>query len=224
MNFIDRLLSIVAPHECVVCGQDGTVLCAWCWPEACQSLPSRCYNCKAISRDSAVCPACRHLSKLKSVWVRTEYDGYAKQLIHLLKFSRVVEASPIIAQLMGEALPFLTAETVVVPVPTAMSRRRQRGYDQAELIAKSLALDLGLNHSVSLRRTGKTRQLGASRKQRLEQLVSAFSLPRPKNIIGKDVLLVDDIATTGATLETAAQVLKDAGARKINAVVFAQKL
>lgn len=127
-----------------------------------------------------------------------------------------------IVRLMTEALPFLPPDTVVVHVPTATSRVRRRGYDPAELLARALAKEVGLAHDTLLVRVTQTRQVGAKRKERMLQMENAFkSSGAPSDVTS--VLLVDDLTTTGATLEAAAKCLHDAGIKNINAVVFAQK-
>ena len=123
---------------------------------------------------------------------------------------------------MHEALPYFAADILIVPVPTATSRVRSRGYDHAKLLAKELAGAAQLKHESLLLRLCQTRQAGAKRQTRIQQLEGAFGLKK-QDIKGKHVLLVDDVVTTGATLEEAAKVLKQAGAKTIDAVVFAQK-
>jgi ComF family protein len=158
------------------------------------------------------------------VWVATTYDEGAKELVHKLKFEHAMAAAKPITELMAEALPYLPEGIVIVHVPTATSRRRQRGYDQAELLARHLARRLRRRCMTLLARRGQSRQVGARRMQRTTQLVDAFHPIRPSLIQGAHILLVDDIVTTGASLEAAARVLKQAGAKRIDAVVFAQKI
>lgn len=174
------------------------------------------------SPNSAVCKSCRPRSPLKHVWVRTQYEGTAKNLVYSLKFGRARAASSTIAQLMSESLPYLPADTVICPVPTANVRVRQRGYDQAALLAKSIAQHSG-SYTKLLARLGDTRQVGADRKTRKQQLEKAFRSLDPEKTRGAHIVLVDDIVTTGATLESAAKILKKAGAKSVNAIVFAQK-
>lgn len=128
-----------------------------------------------------------------------------------------------IANLMDEVLPWLEPEVLVVPVPTATIRRRYRGYDHTELIAQELAKMRGLQQASVLLRVGQTRQVGAKRLERLSQLKESFMPRNPTIIKGAHILLVDDIVTSGGTLESAARVLKKAGARRVDAVAFAQK-
>jgi ComF family protein len=223
MFLLERLISSVAPHRCIKCGGEGSVLCAWCLPDSMPPLPSRCYNCRAITDNSRVCTKCRPTSRLGHVWVRTSYEDNAKRLIHNFKFERVQDSASVIAQLMAEPVPYLDRSTIVTHVPTATTRVRQRGYDHAKLIAKELAQGLGLPYRPLLIRIGQTRQVGAKRSLRLQQLRDSFEIVGSKSIHGAHILLVDDIITTGATLESAAVWLKKAGAKTVDAVVFAQK-
>lgn len=223
MPLIDSLFSIFAPHDCLVCDAEGALVCNWCASEAFPELPSRCYNCKQLSSDYAVCESCRPATGLRHVWVRTEYDNTAKELMRHFKYQRTHSAKGIIATAMDEILPYFNAETVVVPVPTATSRVRQRGYDQADLLARRIARQHGLMSGRVVTRLTQSRQVGANRKQRRTQLQDAFMVTKPDLIKKAEILLVDDVITTGATLEAMALVLKQAGAKLVNAVVFAQK-
>jgi len=221
MALLERIINTVAPHSCLICDREGKLLCNWCLPDACPSLPSRCYRCKAVTDNSRTCDKCRAQTKLKHVWVRSDYGGAAKGLIHNLKFTGAQAAAPIIASYMHEALPYLEY-VVIVPIPTATIRLRQRGYDHAELLARHLSNISGLPVVKGLARLGQSRQVGTKRSQRHSQLAGAF---RPTNNIAPKahILLVDDVVTTGATLEEAAKTLKQAGAKTVDAVVFTQK-
>ncbi len=195
-------------------------MCNWCYPDACPALPPRCYNCHAVSPDSAVCSKCRRQTPLKHVWVRTDYDGAAKLLVQKYKFGHARSAAPLIADFMIESLPYFE-DVVVVPVPTATVRIRQRGFDHADLLAKQLAHKINQRYVYALSRLGQTKQVGTKRAQRLAQLSQAFRANLPLD--GARVLLVDDVLTTGATLSQAARILRQAGAKTVDAVVFAQK-
>ncbi len=116
----------------------------------------------------------------------------------------------------------LPENALLVHIPTATSRVRQRGYDQAELIARQAAKRMGLPHKGALMHLGQKQQHGASRAQRLAQLRDAFRIIRPDLIEDRHIVLVDDVITTGATLDAAAQALKAAGAKRVSALIFAQ--
>ena len=199
------------------------MLCGACSEEHIAPLPARCYRCKSATPDSRVCAKCRRTSRLKHVWVCTNYDQLAKQLIHDFKFTRKQAAAEPIARLMDDTLPFLPPKFVVMYVPTVTSRMRTRGYDQAKLLAQAVATHRSLRMVSGLARHGQARQVGATRQQRLTQLDTAFRVSKPDDIRGASVLLVDDLVTTGATLEAVAKCLRQAGAGPVSAVVFAQK-
>jgi predicted amidophosphoribosyltransferase len=107
-------------------------------------------------------------------------------------------------------------------VPTTPGRVRERGFDQSKTAAKSLARAKKLHFSPTLRRLTKSHQVGAGKKERREHMAGAFVVKNPHLLRDKTVVLVDDVITTGSTVESAAKELKKAGAKKILAVVFAR--
>ena len=223
MPLLDSVLSILAPHTCLVCNTEGSLLCPWCADAALLPIPSRCYRCARLTSDYAVCEKCKPKTTLRHVWIRTDYDGVAKQLLHDYKFARAQAGASAIVLALSDVLPHLPTGTLIVPVPTATVRVRERGYDHALLVARQLAHLKKLDYDRAVTRLTQSRQVGANRALRLTQLEHAFLVAHPRLVKGADVLLVDDVLTTGATLETMARLLKRAGARTVNAVVFAQK-
>jgi ComF family protein len=148
------------------------------------------------------------------------YDGHVKTLIGRLKFDRAKAAAKDLARLLRPLAP-TDADLVVTHLPTAPDRARQRGYDQAALLAAELARLLGVRHYTLLRRGGAQRQLGQSRTVRKQQMHQAFWTISDKNIKNRQILLVDDVLTTGATCEAAAAVLKASGAKRVSVTVCA---
>lgn len=219
---LDRLLGLLAPHVCIMCGMEGALLCERCLPDAIAPIPERCYRCGATSANSAVCTSCRRNTPLRHVWVTSQYEGPPKELIHALKFGRTKHAAKVVATYLDETVPELQPETLVTFVPTATNRVRQRGYDHAQVIARLFAKHRGLRCSSLLVRYGQSRQVGSDRKHRFAQATKNYGIGTniPK---GARILLIDDILTTGATLESSAAVLKKAGAKQVNAAIFAQK-
>lgn len=223
MLLLDRILSVVAPHSCIVCGIEGKLLCGWCSPDALPPLPSRCYLCQRLTPDSATCHKCYKSQVPRHVWIATDYEDVAKTLIQGFKFDHQRAGAPIVGSAMASALPYLRPDSLIVPVPTASSHIRQRGYDHAELLARQIARRKHLQWSKAVSRLTQSRQVGASRQQRLTQLKDCFMVSKPGLIKNANVLLIDDVVTTGATLEAVTTALKQAGAKTVNAVVFAQK-
>ncbi|MGZ6004956.1 MAG: ComF family protein [Candidatus Saccharimonadales bacterium] len=219
MSVLDKLIGMLAPHGCLVCGREGRLVCLWCQADSFNHLPSRCYRCHAMTEDHAVCRGCRRISPLKHVWVRCDYDDLAKALVRKYKFQHARAAADDIAKLMAQDLPYF-ADALIVPLPTASRRVRQRGFDHTLLLAKSLSQILKIDWAPYLIRLGQSQQVGTKRSQRIKQVQGAFLASG--NISGQEILLIDDVTTTGASLEEAARVLRKAGAKRVNAAVFAQ--
>lgn len=217
MNLLDSLISVLAPHICLGCGTEGRLLCRDCQAKL-PPLPERCYRCRRLMSGWRTCASCRSSSNLYVVQVRSTYEGTAKTLVWQLKFQAAQSAARDIAACLAPLL--ITTNQLIVPVPTATRRARQRGYDQAKLIAQALASQTGMDYADCLRRQGQAHQVGASRAVRLRQLTGNFRVVQP--LAGQQILLVDDVVTTGATLEAAAAVCRGAGARRVSAIVFAQ--
>ncbi len=204
MSLINRLLDTLAPHDCLGCDAEGSLLCV-----ACVATLPTVENYNELS------------STLTAVRAVTPYSGVAKALVWRLKSAGAQAAATIMAaQMLSYLEP--AADLIIVPVPTATGRVRQRGYDQAKLLARTLARQAGLPYLDCLAQIGQTHQVGASRRERLRQLQAAFRVRHPGSVRAAHLVLVDDVTTTGATLELAASVLKAAGARRIDAIVFAQ--
>jgi len=157
--------------------------------------------------------------------VRTacRYENAAKDALWQLKFGNARAAAANVAQVMQPLFEELGGQdVVVVHIPTATSRVRMRGYDQAKLIARICARRTRLRYAPLLIRLGQQRQVGLRREERLSQLENAYRVRDSHHIRGAHIVLVDDVVTTGATLEAAARALKRGGAQKIEAIIFAQ--
>lgn len=221
MSLMDIILEQLAPYRCLGCAAEPHILCAPC-AGLLSPATDRCYSCRQTSPDSLTCQACGLTSPLRRVAVVATYDGVAKQLIWSLKLSGVKQA----AKVMAKSLAALTRDSnrrpVIVPVPTATGRVRQRGYDQAALLAREVSRQSRLPYRYCLARTGQSHQHGLPRQQRLTQLAGAFRVTKPAAVRQAHIILIDDVITTGATLEAAASALLAAGAERIEAIVFAR--
>jgi ComF family protein len=222
---LEKIIAVFAPYVCLGCGvEENMLLCEGC-RHALPSLPSRCYRCHAITRDFTVCKGCSRTSSLSHVQVVTSYDGLAKELLHRAKYERAQTGLHEIAEQMCEAHEtYVEPGVTLVPLPTATSRVRQRGYDHAVLLAKDLSRLLGAPMSQLLRRTTQTHQVGSSRAVRLKHMEGAFRVTQLSRMKDAHILLIDDVTTTGATLESAAKVCRQHGARRVDALVYAQAL
>jgi ComF family protein len=222
MSVLDKIVAFIAPHSCLSCSYEGLLLCSDCMGELGSRSPDRCFRCNRQSPSSKTCPACRRVSTLNHVWIRSEYKGITKELVQKLKFKRAIAAADVIAEAMSKVLPTDIAECVLVPIPTATTRRRQRGYDQSVMIARRISMLTNLPMQQDLARFGQSRQVGSKKADRITQLASAYRVIHGEKLSGKQVILVDDVMTTGATLESAANELRKAGVKRVDAVVFAR--
>lgn len=157
-----------------------------------------------------------------------EYEAGLRGLIHLLKYDRVTPVAAPLGKMLAYAITELIgdAQPLVVPVPLHKSRRRSRGFNQSELIAhaavRHLAQRLEVLHGALIRQRDTISQVGLSREERIENVRDAFRVAQPSRITGRDILLVDDVMTTGTTLSECARVLKQAGAKRVWAATVAR--
>lgn len=222
MKLLRALLDTIAPNQCLVCEQEGSLLCDWCSIDAFETVPSRCAFCQRATPDCAVCDRCRRETPLRQVWVGTVYKDTAKELVRHMKFRPDRSACEVIAHYLDQTLPYFQKDVIISSVPTARVRVRQRGFDHAELIAREFAQMRELRFERLLTRIGSSRQVGSEKKQRRQQIQGAYEAN--KSVSHNTVILIDDIMTTGVTLNEAARTLKKAGVKQVHAAVFAQTI
>lgn len=218
MSIIDICISIIAPHHCIGCGLEGALLCRSCDLTGAAPL-SRCYRCHRLTESFQTCRSCRSSTPLASISAARTHEGLQRELVKSLKFNGAQSASYLMASKMS---PLIHEDSVLIPLPTVASRARHRGYDQTRLLTRDLTRITKCPSIYALSRIGKQHQVGARRQQRLIQLQQAFIVRSSTSVRGLHIVLIDDVSTTGATLEAAAKVLKQAGAKRIDAVVYAQ--
>ncbi len=221
MLFIDSLLSVIAPHNCLACGREGSLLCSLCASNLPELVHMVCYRCSIASALGMICETCHIDSPLRAIRARTLYSGVSKELVRQLKFERAVGAARPMAHAMTELVPQGLRNVLICPVPTATSRIRARGYDQSAVLARLIAQKRQLTYRSLLCRTTQTRQLGASRQERRAQLSNTFYVRRKRLCQNATIILVDDVMTTGSSLHEAAAVLRAAGAFRVFGLVFA---
>jgi ComF family protein len=184
-----------------------------------------------LLRGDGLCANCRDCApEFERATSFGEYIDGVRSLIHLLKYERVTPvAGPLggmLAQAVAELLAGSDATPLLVPVPLHKSRRRSRGFNQAELIARAAArrlpqkLDLACGALV--RRRDTVSQVGLTREERIANVRDAFRVADAARVRGRDVMLVDDVMTTGTTLSECARVLKQAGAKRVWAATVAR--
>ena len=222
-------VALVTPPRCAACAQHtrraADVLCAACRRALPWLAGPRCERCALpLPHARGRCPA--RDAAFAGAWAAVAYEGVARDAMHALKFSAARPLAGVMAaQIAANAPPALlraTTDRTVVAVPPHPRRHRARGFDPAELIAVALARRTGLPLRRALRR-GRTEahQLGASRATRRDPANLHFAArgPAPPRVV-----LVDDVHTTGATLNACAAALRQAGSEHVSAITWARTL
>jgi ComF family protein len=229
----DGLLAVLLAPACAACNRPldspthGPV-CQTCWDYIVPITPPVCESCgdplatwRTISIDERQCPRCRrtplHFSRGRAIG---EYAGSLREIIHALKYGgRRTVARPLAQYLSVHGSDVLDGADCAVPVPLHRSRKRARGFNQAAEIARHLPIPL--NDALKrVRATPSQTDLPAARRH--ANVRDAFALRRRTKVKGLTVVLVDDVSTTGATLNACARVLVDAGAREVRALTAAR--
>jgi ComF family protein len=187
-----------------------------------------------------ICPVCRRIERpFNRAVAYGSYEGGLRELVHLLKYHGVRPAATVLGRMLSEAMADLSSTfqpgmfdppIAVIPVPLYKTKLRQRGFNQAELIARAALKQLPagarfqLVSGVLLRTRDTESQIGLTGHQRRENLRGAFAVPCATQITGREVLLVDDVYTTGTTASECARVLRRAGASKVWVATVARTL
>jgi ComF family protein len=182
------------------------------------------------------CPVCRRIERpFGRAVAYGSYDGGLRELVHLLKYNGVRPAANVLGRMLAEVIASLEPAfeqdiVMVIPVPLFKTRRRQRGFNQAELIARAAVKvypvrdRLHLGADILQRKRDTHSQIGLTSHQRRENLRGAFAVTRAAEVTGREVLLVDDVYTTGTTASECARVLRRAGASQVWVATVARTL
>ena len=231
------LLDLVYPPRCPLCGaaigaQSG--LCAACWSELRIPGEPSCASCQrpfdgAQVHAGAVCAPCMaNPPRHDGIAAGTLYGEGSRKLALAFKHGRRIALAPMLARLIVGRLPPLEGEWIVIPVPLHRWRLWSRGFNQAALLARQIARSTGARLvAEGLVRHKRTPMLGGlGRKARARALTGALAANprRAATLEGAQVILVDDVLTSGATSDACVRALKSAGAAKVVSACFARVL
>ena len=223
---LEPLVALAVPPCCAACRapvrDPADILCSACRRALPWLASPRCPRCALpLPHARRSCPA--RDAAFDRAWSAVAFQGVAREVLHALKFAAARPLAQVMAAQIAASAPppLLAGAATLVAVPAHPARRRSRGFDPAELLTRALARHTGLPTARPLRRGGGARQLGSARAVRLQPGRLGFhavaAAPR-------DVVLVDDVHTTGATLHACAQALREAGAKRVAAITWARTL
>ncbi len=217
--YLSALADMFYPERCVGCGRRSSdVLCRGCFEILPRVGSPTCWRCGLPTAFATfVCEACKNVDfGFESARAALRYEGVGKEIVHALKYrgyKKIVSrlATPLMLQVIGEV-----RFDAVVPVPLHRSRRRKRGFNQAELLARGVAEKINATLSDTLKVVRSTRdQVELSAAQRRANVAGAY---KARNPLHGRILLIDDVFTTGATMSACALTLVNAGAEEVHAL------
>jgi ComF family protein len=217
----NEILNVVFPPVCAGCNKVGELFCGECASQVQWVKEPICTSCgKPSATVLGLCGNCtRHPLAVNQIRAAALHEDPVRRTLHQMKYEGFFSLANPLGEIMVEAwsrwqLPY----DMVVPIPLHAERKRQRGYNQAELLVQAVKKILSWNSAPEvLRRHKRTApQVGLTIDQRRHNVRGAFSANKDK-IAGQRILLVDDVCTTGSTLDSAARVLLDAGALSVDA-------
>ena len=232
-NFIGHFIDILYPKYCHICHNRlksndlNNVVCLNCWSKIKKNLPPFCRRCgrniKNIHIAKNICAGCRRTNySFDRALSPCVYEGVLKELIYQFKYGSRDYLGKTLSRLLIDFIKEYNLEVslfdLIIPVPLHKRKLREREFNQAQILSEYLAAGLGIELSTKeLIRVHDTRtQTELTDRQRWDNLSGCFAVSRDNKVKGKNILLIDDVLTTGATCSEAAAALKGAGA----AVVF----
>ena len=227
--------SLLYPPVCTICaaivGADD-YLCAECEEKTTRIVPPFCGRCsepfEGAITGTFICANCSHRTiHFDAAVAAYRSRGIVRQIVHDFKYGRQIHLRYLVTRWLAAALddPRLRGRRfdVIIPVPLHPARKRERGFNQASLLAELLSAEISIQSKPLLERIRyTTTQTALDRTERMENLHNAFRLRKNANVRGLHVLLIDDVLTTGSTLNECAHVLKSAGAISVHAATAAR--
>lgn len=223
----ERALGFLFPRWCLGCGREGVFICPACRLLLTRISPPLCPRCGRPQENSLFCLSCESWeAKIDGIRAPFRFEGVARHAIHQLKYRGLKALAPELAGLMADYLVrYPVPGDVLVPVPLHPKRLRERGYNQTSLLARELGkrVKLPVNEDCLLRGRYTGPQVGAGLAERRANVAGAFSGANP-GLRGLKVILIDDVATSGATLDACATALKAIGTLSVWGLTFAREV
>lgn len=222
MRLLDKILDIIYPKYCLLCLKRGSYICSQCRDKLQHIDGPCCPVCSGMLRSKKyfIHTVCKRHSNLDGLFPLLKYDEKSKLILGESKFKYAKEILVEMASMLKPIfanLPFKIDYTV--PVPLSKERINYRGFNQSEILAKGISWKY---QNVLIREKNTISQSRSNRDERLKNLENAFVINKGFELRNKNIVLIDDVYTTGSTLQECAKVLKASGASKVIAVVWAK--
>jgi len=223
-----RVVDFLFPQWCVGCGKEGTFICDSCRRSLPRVMPPLCPKCGKPQSSGSLCPTCvSWQAEIDGIRSPFRFDGVMRQAIHQLKYRNLRALAEPLAKLLNDYLAtYPIPGEVLVPVPLHRKRLRERGYNQSSLLAKELGklADLPVVDGCLIRQRHAPPQTRSSTVEERRSNVAGAFVCRDHRLQDKQVLLIDDVSTSGATLDACAVALKAIGATSVWGLVLAREI
>ena len=216
------------PQRCVGCGKIGGFLCTSCKEKLPKLVPPFCPRCGRPQVSGILCPSCRQRqSQIDGIRSPFRFEEMIREAIHQLKYHNLRAISHCLAELLAD---YLVANPLpgemLIPVPLHPKRLRERGYNQSSLLAQELGklINLQVIEDCLIRvKEARPQVKAASVEERRQNVIDAF-VSRDGRVSSKQIILIDDVCTSGATLESCATALKSKGAISVWGLTLAREV
>jgi len=234
INSIKKFIfDLFFPRFCINCGKEGSYLCQDCF-YLIEILEEQycpfCLRPKVVS-DGKTCNYCKSLKKLTGLFCAASYDNFiVKKMINQFKYEPYIKdaAEPLSSLIISHLTNLNKGDNfqdfILIPVPLEKRKLKKRGFNQAEEIAKELSKNFKIPvfNNTLIKTKSTPAQVELEKTKRQENIKGVFSCQKIELIKNKKILLIDDVFTTGATLEECARILKEAGAKEVWGMVVAR--
>jgi len=221
-------LNLLFPQWCIGCGREGDVICYSCRSSLPRVMPPLCPRCGRPQPSGILCPSCvSWQAEIDGIRSPFRFDGVMRQAVYQLKYRNLRALAAPLAQLLNDYL--ITNPVpgeVLVPVPLHRKRLRERGYNQSSLLARKLGKLINLpvvDDCLIRQRSAPPQARTSSVEERQRNVADAFACCNQR-LRDKQVLLIDDVSTSGATLDACAAALKAAGATSVWGLALAREI
>ena len=218
---LDKLISLISPHHCVVCSNIADGMCKKCMLQLKLFNSHNCILCGCgLNTGSRCCSSCELANVNQLITVKMSKD--LRKLLHEYKYNNKRAFCKVLAQIVSNNIDNTGCNYVIVPLPTSSKHRRQRGYDHILNIVRHLSKMTNCEYEMVLKCKTNFRQVGADRQTRFIQAENAFISRYPLSP-DRTYIIFDDVITTGATITSAVQALRSGGARKIQILAITHR-